>query len=99
MIASLFEIFKIGMARVLVVSDLAVEDPGVGGVVAGLFGGQFQEPDQVLVDVEEGRGGRGAQGQLDDRVLAGGEFLRERQGHSREAARGYPQGVRRLLVG
>lgn len=75
------------------------EDPGLGGVVAGSFGGQFQEPDQVLVDVEEGRGGRGAQGQVDDWVLVLGEFPGERQGRSRQAARGYPQGLRRLGVG
>jgi hypothetical protein len=43
--------------------------PGAGGVVPGPFGRQLEQPDQVHVHVEERRGRRRPQGQVDDGVL------------------------------
>ena len=70
------------------------QHPGPGGVVPSPFGRHLEQPDQVRVHVEERRGRRRPQGQVDDGVLGGGEpgqLSRQRQGRPRQAARRHPQ--------
>ena len=58
--------------------------PSAGGVVPGPFGRQLEQPDQVRVHVEERRGRRRPQRQVDDGVLVSGEVGQlSRQGHGR----------------